>query len=162
MQEIHNAILVRKTASTAWFDVDGKFESAVPISEWGDCACPSIGETQMLLVDFDIRSIDGVYSATLLSVHIDPVMDWQQIIEPFSVGQVVTGVVTRRIKSGYLADIGLPIFLHDEQFGQIQQLGEIVGAEVSVEISLIDYDNRRVEGTLVQAAPDNNALDRSR
>jgi small subunit ribosomal protein S1 len=54
----------------------------------------------------------------------DRMLAWQRIIDTTKEGDVVEGMVTRKIKGGLLVDIGVPVFLPASQV-DIRRPGEI-------------------------------------
>jgi ribosomal protein S1 len=88
-----------------------KSEGMVEASEFDDPEEIVSGkEIEVLLEEMDAES--GI----LLSKRkADRIRGWERVIESNAEGDVVKGIVSRRIKGGLLVDIGVPVFLPASQ-----------------------------------------------
>ncbi|MHC5088899.1 MAG: S1 RNA-binding domain-containing protein [Planctomycetota bacterium] len=88
-----------------------KSEGMVEASEFDDPSEIVPGkEIEVLLEEMDAQS--GI----LLSKRkADRIRGWERVIESNAEGDVVKGIVSRRIKGGLLVDIGVPVFLPASQ-----------------------------------------------
>jgi len=124
-------------------EVGLKSEGAVEISEFEDPDQIVIGgEVEVLLEE--VESESGL--VVLSKRKADRIRGWERILESNSEGDVVTGVVTRKIKGGLLVDIGVPAFLPASQV-DIRRPGDIaeyIGREIESKILKIDEDRRNI------------------
>ncbi|RKY12114.1 MAG: 30S ribosomal protein S1 [Planctomycetota bacterium] len=119
-----------------------KSEGMVEASEFDDPEEIVAGkEIEVLLEEMDAES--GI----LLSKRkADRIRGWERVIESNAEGDVVKGVVSRRIKGGLLIDIGVPVFLPASQV-DIRKPGDIsrfIGQEIECKILKIDTDNHNI------------------
>lgn len=98
-------------------------------------------EIEVLLEEMDAES--GI----LLSKRkADRIRGWERVISSNKEGDVVKGMVTRRIKGGLLVDIGVPVFLPASQV-DIRKPGDIsrfIGQEIECKILKIDTENHNI------------------
>ncbi|OQY06325.1 MAG: 30S ribosomal protein S1 [Planctomycetales bacterium 4572_13] len=76
----------------------------------------------------------------------DRIRGWERVIENNAEGDVVKGIVSRRIKGGLLIDIGVPVFLPASQV-DIRKPGDIsrfIGQEIECKILKIDTENHNI------------------
>ncbi len=76
----------------------------------------------------------------------DRMLSWQRIVDTTKEGDVVEGIVTRKIKGGLLVDIGVPVFLPASQVDirRPGEIGEYMGRKVRAEILKIDLERRNI------------------
>ena len=124
-------------------EVGLKSEGAVEISEFEDPDQIVIGgEVEVLLEE--IESDSGL--VVLSKRKADRIRGWERILANNNEGDIVTGVVTRKIKGGLLVDIGVPAFLPASQV-DIRRPGDIaeyIGREIESKILKIDEDRRNI------------------
>ncbi|MCI0498960.1 MAG: 30S ribosomal protein S1 [Planctomycetales bacterium] len=119
-----------------------KSEGMVEASEFDDPSEIVSGkEIEVLLEEMDAES--GI----LLSKRkADRIRGWERVIASNAEGDVVKGMVTRRIKGGLLVDIGVPVFLPASQV-DIRKPGDIsrfIGQEIECKILKIDTENHNI------------------
>ena len=119
-----------------------KSEGMVEASEFDDPEEIVSGkEIEVLLEEMDAES--GI----LLSKRkADRIRGWERVIESNAEGDVVKGIVSRRIKGGLLVDIGVPVFLPASQV-DIRKPGDIsrfIGQEIECKILKIDTENHNI------------------
>ncbi len=97
-------------------DVGYKSEGIIPRNEWeeGD-TIPEIGETIRVLVE-DTEDIapgrqDDRGMIVLSKRKAEKIEKWMKVMETVHENDVVSGLVTRKIKGGLLVDIGVNVFL---------------------------------------------------
>jgi len=77
----------------------------------------------------------------------DRMLSWQRIVESQKEGDVVEGLVTKKIKGGLLVDIGgVNVFLPASQVDirRPGEIGEFIGRKVRAEILKIDLERRNI------------------
>ncbi|MBC8379588.1 MAG: 30S ribosomal protein S1 [Planctomycetes bacterium] len=119
-----------------------KSEGIVEASEFDDPEEIVSGkEIEVLLEEMDAES--GI----LLSKRkADRIRGWETVITNNAEGDVVKGIVSRRIKGGLLVDIGVPVFLPASQV-DIRKPGDIsrfIGREIECKILKIDTENHNI------------------
>ncbi len=119
-----------------------KSEGMVEASEFDDPEEIVPGkEIEVLLEEMDAES--GI----LLSKRkADRIRGWERVVTNNKEGDVVKGIVSRRIKGGLLVDIGVPVFLPASQV-DIRKPGDIsrfIGTEIECKILKIDTENHNI------------------
>ena len=119
-----------------------KSEGIVEASEFDDPEEIVSGkEIEVLLEEMDAEN--GI----LLSKRkADRIRGWETVITNNAEGDVVKGIVSRRIKGGLLVDIGVPVFLPASQV-DIRKPGDIsrfIGREIECKILKIDTENHNI------------------
>lgn len=119
-----------------------KSEGIVDASEFDDPTEIQAGrEIEVLLEEVDAEG------AILLSKRkADRIRGWEHVITHHKEGDIVKGIVSRRIKGGLLVDIGVPVFLPASQV-DIRKPGDIsrfIGQEIECKILKIDTDNHNI------------------
>ena len=124
-------------------EVGLKSEGTVDIGEFGGSEGVEIGQEVEVLLE-EVESSSGL--VVLSKYKADRIRGWEYIVANKSEGDVVSGVVTRKIKGGLLVDVGVPTFLPASQVDirRPGDIGEFVGKEIEAEILKIDKDRRNV------------------
>lgn len=124
-------------------DVGFKSEGLVPANEFSDEESVDVGdEIEVYLEAVD----DGTGMVVLSKRKADRIRNWERIISTCKEGDVVTGKVMRKIKSGLLVDIGVPVFLPASQVDirKPVDIGEYVGQTIRAKIIKIDTERRNI------------------
>jgi small subunit ribosomal protein S1 len=93
-----------------------------------------------------IEEVDAETGIILSKRKADRIRGWERIISTNKEGDVVKGIVSRRIKGGLLVDIGVPVFLPASQV-DIRKPGDIsrfIGQEIECKILKIDTENHNI------------------
>ncbi|MBM4103232.1 MAG: 30S ribosomal protein S1 [Planctomycetes bacterium] len=93
-----------------------------------------------------IEEVDAESGIVLSKRKADRIRGWERIIATNKEGDVVKGIVSRRIKGGLLVDIGVPVFLPASQV-DIRKPGDIsrfIGQEIECKILKIDTENHNI------------------
>jgi small subunit ribosomal protein S1 len=114
MREIREARVVRVGAGVVVLDIGSKYESVVPLSEWPGGQAPSVGDKLYVLIHDSGSSEDQPREVEPLVVRRVPLPSAQKVFAELIPGQTREGCITRRIAGGFLVDIGVNAFLHDE------------------------------------------------
>jgi small subunit ribosomal protein S1 len=140
---------VRKvTGDEVWVDVGYKSEGAIELREWFDEASgklvpPQPGDEVEVLLEA-VEDDDG---AIVLSYRkAKRQKEWEIVISKHKEGDVVSGVVTRKIKGGLLVNIGVNVFLPASQVDvrRPADIGDYVGRTVECKIVVIDEARRNI------------------
>src|SRR6202790_5609739 len=134
---------VRKvTADHVWVDVGYKSEGAIEVREWfdegaGQVVLPQPGDEVEVLLE----AVEDEIGAVALSYYkAKRQKQWREVVEKHREGDVVSGVVTRKIKGGLLVNIGVPAFLPASQVDirRPQDIADYVGKTIECKIVIID------------------------
>ena len=132
-------------------DVGYKSEGIIPRNEWeeGD-TIPEVGETIRVLVE-DTEDIapgrqDDRGMIVLSKRKAEKIEKWMKVMETVHENDVVSGLVTRKIKGGLLVDIGVNVFLPASQVDirRPHDIGEYIGKEIKCLVLKIDEARRNI------------------
>jgi small subunit ribosomal protein S1 len=124
-------------------DVGFKSEGFVPLGEFEDPSAIDPNDE----IDVFLEAVEDETGMMILSKRkADRIRGWQRIIETCKEGDKVSGRVTRKIKSGLLVDIGVPVFLPASQVDirRPGDIGEYVGQTIDAKIIKIDIPRRNI------------------
>ncbi|MFA6186233.1 MAG: 30S ribosomal protein S1 [Phycisphaerae bacterium] len=134
--------IIQQIGSDVILEIGLKSEGIVDISEFDNPeeVVPD-AEVEVLLEEMDPSGI------ILLSKRkADRIRGWERIITSKKEGDIISGMVVRRIKGGLLVDIGVPVFLPASQV-DIRKPGDIsrfIGQTVKCQILKIDTENKNI------------------
>ncbi|MFN0051025.1 MAG: 30S ribosomal protein S1 [Planctomycetales bacterium] len=141
---ILTGVVLRREGDDILLDVGCKSEGIVPISEWdeGDAEPVPGTKIEVLLEEFDDEQ--GVILLSRRKAK--RIRDWEQIISTHKEGDVVSGLVQRKIKGGLLVDIGVNVFLPASQVDirRPADIGDYIGRNVECVILKIDEARRNI------------------
>jgi small subunit ribosomal protein S1 len=129
-------------------DVGYKSEGVIPLEEWKDdgvdkVAPPKIGDEILVLLE----SVEDESGAIVLSYRkAKRQKEWEDIIAKHKEGDVVSGMVTRKIKGGLLVNIGVNVFLPASQVDirRPPDIGDYIGRSIDCKILKIDEQRRNI------------------
>jgi small subunit ribosomal protein S1 len=129
-------------------DVGYKSEGVIKLEEWYDegldkVVPPNPGEEIQVLLD----SVEDESGAIVLSYRkAKRQKEWEHIIERHKEGDVVAGVVNRKIKGGLLVNIGVNVFLPASQVDirRPPDIGDYIGKTIECKILKIDEARRNI------------------
>jgi small subunit ribosomal protein S1 len=140
---------VRKvTADAVWVDVGYKSEGAVELREWfdegtGQLTPPQPGDEVEVLLE----AVEDETGGVVLSYRkAKRQKEWETVIAKHKEGDVVSGLVTRKIKGGLLVNIGVNVFLPASQVDvrRPPDIGLYVGKTLECKIVVIDEVRRNI------------------
>ena len=140
---------VRKvTADHVWVDVGYKSEGAIEVREWfdegaGQVVLPQPGDEVEVLLE----AVEDDTGAVVLSYYkAKRQKQWQEVVSKHKEGDVVSGVVARKIKGGLLVNIGVHAFLPASQVDirRPQDIAVYVGQTIECKIAVIDEARRNI------------------
>ncbi len=105
-------------------DIDYKSEGAISISEFQDPEAIKIGDE----IDVYLESKEDESGMVVLSKQkAERAVGWEMVISRYGEGDLVEGRITKKVKGGYMADIGVEAFLPAslatlKSFGNTNQL----------------------------------------
>ena len=149
--KIVNGRIVEINDEWALMDVGFKSEGTVNLDEWGpDEDPPKIGDVVKVLIEEmedELGAADDPYGMISLSKRkAEKIIQWEAMMESVAEGQVVTGIVIRKIKGGLLCDIGVNVFLPGSQVDirRPGDIGDFIGRVVQAEVLKIDDTRRNI------------------
>ncbi|RPI60605.1 MAG: S1 RNA-binding domain-containing protein, partial [Planctomycetaceae bacterium] len=124
-------------------EVGLKSEGSVDISEFDDPSSIKPGQEIEIYLE-NVESDSGLVE--LSKRKADRIRGWERILENNKEGDLVKGMVTRKIKGGLLVDIGVPAFLPASQVDirRPGDIGEFIGHVVEAKILKIDEERRNI------------------
>jgi small subunit ribosomal protein S1 len=131
-----------------WVDVGYKSEGVIPLQEWYDegfdkIIPPQPGDEIQVLLD----AVEDESGAIVLSYRkAKRQKEWEQVIEKHKEGDVVSGMVTRKIKGGLLVNIGVNVFLPASQVDirRPPDIADYIGKTIECKILKIDEARRNI------------------
>ncbi len=143
--------IVRVEDDFVLVDVGYKSEGIVLRNEWSEEEKPpEVGDTVDVLVE-DVEDLGGIFDdtrgmITLSKRKAERIRAWQRVMEQVREGDVVTGIVTRKIKGGLLVDIGVHVFLPASQVDirRPADIGDYIGRVVQCMVLKIDESRRNI------------------
>src|SRR3989440_4515789 len=129
-------------------DVGYKSEGVIKLEEWYDegldkVVPPQPGDEIQVLLD----AVEDESGAIVLSYRkAKRQKEWEDIIEKHKEGDVVSGMVTRKIKGGLLVNIGVNVFLPASQVDirRPPDIGDYTGKPIDCKILKIDEARRNI------------------
>ncbi|MBI5723742.1 MAG: 30S ribosomal protein S1 [Planctomycetes bacterium] len=124
-------------------EVGLKSEGTVPLNEFDDPAAVISGQEIEVCLE-GVESESGLVE--LSKRKADRIRGWERILKNNKEGDIVSGMVTRKIKGGLLVDIGVPAFLPASQVDirRPGDIGEFIGQSVEAKILKIDNERRNI------------------
>jgi len=126
-------------------DVGFKSEGTIHVNEWDDDEDPpEPGQKLQVLIEEledEFGKTDDQYGMVSLSKRkAAKILAWTEMMKQIEEGQIVTGLVNRKIKGGLLVDIGVNVFLPASQVDirRPNDIGDFIGQEVECEVLKID------------------------
>lgn len=123
-------------------EVGLKSEGSIDLDEFNG-EVPTPGDEVEVFLE-ELESETGLVE--LSKRKADRIRGWENILQNNNEGDVVTGMITRKIKGGLLMDIGVPAFLPASQVDirRPGDIGEYIGKEIEAKILKIDKDRRNI------------------
>ena len=150
LNKIVDGTIIRIDREMVLIDVGFKSEGMVSRSEWGEHEDPpAVGQTLKVLIE-DLEDDSAMSDPNqLISISKEKaakIIGWMDVIENLKEGDVVTGIVTRKIKGGLLIDIGVDVFLPASQVDirRPGDIGDYINRVVMCEILKIDQERRNI------------------
>ena len=132
-------------------DVGYKSEGIIPRNEWEEGEeLPQVGDKVRVLVE-DTEDVapgrqDDRGMIVLSKRKAEKIEKWMKVMETVHENDVVSGMVTRKIKGGLLVDIGVNVFLPASQVDirRPHDIGEYIGKEIKCLVLKIDEARRNI------------------
>jgi small subunit ribosomal protein S1 len=131
-------------------DVGYKSEGQIPRNEWDETEDPpEIGQVLKVLIEEVDESTDiearGLIALSKRKAR--KIEEWNRVMDSVKEGDVVTGIVTRKIKGGLLVDIsGVNVFLPASQVDirRPADIGDYLGRTIQCLVLKIDETRRNI------------------
>jgi len=146
--KIVNGRVRHVTPDVVLVDVGYKSEGIIPTNEWYDegrdaVVPPSPGDQIQVLLE----AVEDESGAIVLSFRkAKRQKEWESVIDKHHEGDVVSGLVTRKIKGGLLVNIGVNVFLPASQVDirRPPDIGDYIGRTIECKILKIDEARRNI------------------
>ncbi len=143
--------ILRVDSDFVLVDVGYKSEGIIPRDEWDATEePPQPGEIIKVLIE-DLEDSEGRPDDTrgmiaLSKRKAEKIEAWNRVRDSVHEGDVVTGVVTRKIKGGLLVDIGVNVFLPASQVDirRPADIGDYIGRTIQCIVLKIDEPRRNI------------------
>ena len=151
LNQIVQGKVLRVEGDVVLVDVGYKSEGIIFRSEWEEGEeLPAPGSIVKVLIE-DVEDIHGLVDdtrgmITLSKRKAEKIEAWMKVIETVHEGDVVTGIVTRKIKGGLLVDIGVNVFLPASQVDirRPTDIGDYIGRTIQCIVLKIDEARRNI------------------
>ncbi len=144
VNSIIDGTVVRVEGDEVLIDIGYKSEGIVPLDEWEpDAPPPKAGDTVAVLLE----EIEDEFGLILLSKRkADRIRQWEAVVSRCKEGDIIKGMVQRKIKGGLLVNIGVNVFLPASQVDirRPPDIGDYVGREIECMILKIDESRRNI------------------
>jgi len=124
-------------------DVGYKSEGIIAMNEFSGDEKIEVGvEVEVLLETVE----DSSGQIALSKRKADRIRSWERIITTHKENDVISGIVTRKIKGGLLVDIGVPVFLPASQIDirRPAEIADYIGQKIEAKILKIDEPKRNI------------------
>ena len=146
--KIVNGRVLNVVGDEVWVDVGYKSEGVIPLNEWYDegmdkIVPPKSGDTIQVLLD----AVEDESGAIVLSYRkAKRQKEWEDVIAKHKEGDVVSGMVTRKIKGGLLVNIGVNVFLPASQVDirRPPDIADYINKTIECKILKIDEARRNI------------------
>ncbi len=151
VNQIVQGRILRVEGDFVLVDVGYKSEGIILRNEWEeDEPPPEPGQSVKVLVE-DVEDVYGLVDdsrgmITLSKRKAEKIEAWMKVMETVHEEDVVTGVVTRKIKGGLLVDIGVNVFLPASQVDirRPADIGDYIGRTIQCIVLKIDEARRNI------------------
>uniref|UniRef100_A0A7C2K2Q9 Small ribosomal subunit protein bS1 n=1 Tax=Schlesneria paludicola TaxID=360056 RepID=A0A7C2K2Q9_9PLAN len=144
VNSIIDGTVVRVEGDEVLIDIGYKSEGIVPLDEWDlGTPPPQPGDKVAVLLE----EIEDEFGLILLSKRkADRIRQWEAIVSTKREGDVIKGMVQRKIKGGLLVNIGVNVFLPASQVDirRPPDIGDYIGREIECMILKIDEARRNI------------------
>ncbi|MDR3109200.1 MAG: 30S ribosomal protein S1 [Planctomycetaceae bacterium] len=147
---IYEGKIIRVESDNVVIDIGHKSEGIVPLDEWEQTETPpEVGQFIKVLAEEVENPITGeeVKGMIVLSKRKAAKIEaWDTMMKAVKEGDVVTGMVNRKIKGGLLVDIGVHVFLPASQVDvrRPSDIGDFIGKPIECMVLKIDETRRNI------------------
>jgi small subunit ribosomal protein S1 len=159
--EIVKGKIVDITPKEVIVDIGGKSEGAISVSEFSDPDALKVGDE----VDVYLESKEDESGMVVLSKQkAERAVGWDMVISRYGEGDIVDGRISKKVKGGFMVDIGVEAFLPASQaalksFGNMNQM---VGQVFPFKIIKINKPRKNIVVSRKDAVSQANAEERKK
>ena len=151
VNQIVTGNILRVDSEFVLVDVGYKSEGIIPRSEWeDDDEEPAVGDKVDVLIE-DVEGVSGLNEGFQGMLQLSKrkakrIREWEKVMSTVNEGDVVNGMVNRKIKGGLLVDIGVNVFLPASQVDirRPADIGEYIGKSIECKVLKIDDARRNI------------------
>jgi len=151
VNQIVTGNILRVDSEFVLVDVGYKSEGIIPRSEWeDDDEEPVVGDKVDVLIE-DVEGVSGLNEGFQGMLQLSKrkakrIREWEKVMSTVNEGDVVNGMVNRKIKGGLLVDIGVNVFLPASQVDirRPADIGEYIGKSIECKVLKIDDARRNI------------------
>ena len=151
VNQIVSGKILRVDSEFVLVDVGYKSEGIIPLNEWEeDDQEPVVGDAVDVLIE-DVEGASGLNEGFQGMLQLSKrkakrIREWEKVMSTVNEGDVVNGMVTRKIKGGLLVDIGVNVFLPASQVDirRPADIGEYIGNTIECKVLKIDDARRNI------------------
>jgi len=151
VNEIVEGRILRVEGEFVLVDVGYKSEGIIALNEWEPHEPPPQPNQRIKVLIEDIEDSLGLVDdargmITLSKRKAEKIEAWKKVMESVHENDVVTGVVSRKIKGGLLVDIGVNVFLPASQVDirRPADIGDYIGRTIQCLVLKIDEARRNI------------------
>ena len=151
VNQIVSGTILRVDNEVVLVDVGYKSEGVISRSEWDeDDDEPEIGQVvDVLIEEMEDASVPADAQQGMISLSkrkAKKIREWEKVMSTVNEDDIVTGIVTRKIKGGLLVDIGVNVFLPASQVDirRPADIGEYQGRTIQCKVLKIDEARRNI------------------
>lgn len=148
MKPLHNGTIVDGTIvkilpNEVLIDIGYKAEGAVSLDEFDDPAALKLGDSVRVVLE-STEDHEGVIQ--LSKIKADFIEAWEKLEKCLSDNVIIKGTVKKRVKGGYIVNIGVPAFLPASQIDtkMVKDLDAFVGQKIDVKILKMNKKRRNI------------------
>jgi len=135
-------------ADEVWIDVGYKSEGVIALEEWKEEGTDQVvPPKQGDMIQVLLEAVEDESGVIVLSYRkAKRQKEWEDVIAKHKEGDVVAGVVTRKIKGGLLVNIGVNVFLPASQVDirRPPDIADYIGKTIECKILKIDEARRNI------------------
>jgi small subunit ribosomal protein S1 len=151
INQIIEGRIIRMEGDFVLVDVGYKSEGIILRNEWDDKEPPPEPGQKIKVLIEDVEDVYGLVDdsrgmITLSKRKAEKIEAWMKVMETVHEADVVTGIVTRKIKGGLLVDIGVNVFLPASQVDirRPADIGDYIGRTIQCVVLKIDEARRNI------------------
>lgn len=151
INQIIEGRIIRLEGDFVLVDVGYKSEGIILRNEWEDKEPPPEPGQKIKVLIEDVEDVYGLVDdsrgmITLSKRKAEKIEAWLKVMETVHENDVVTGIVTRKIKGGLLVDIGVNVFLPASQVDirRPADIGDYIGRTIQCIVLKIDEARRNI------------------
>ena len=151
VNQIVSGKILRVDSEFVLVDVGYKSEGIIPRSEWEEeDEEPVVGDDVDVLIE-EVEGASGLNEGFQGMLQLSKrkakrIREWEKVMSTVNEGDVVNGMVNRKIKGGLLVDIGVNVFLPASQVDirRPADIGEYIGKSIECKVLKIDDARRNI------------------